>query len=346
MARVSDGCATWHFSAARVKLSSSQTARKYLTWCISMRRLASRTAARPGPGIAAIYQIESQMILAAAVADAPYAGGSDRPSRRAAGACLARRTDLTSLEASRMTQFTLAACNPALSPALSEQWAHDIRNTLATIGLHLERLQQLSGPGGAKAAHAALALVSRGAGMCSDAMVEARMPRPPSRRRGFDIVKTIKDVAALLEPTAPAGFEFRFECTDPHIVLGDQTEVFRILFNLAQNAVSVARRGARMSHVRFAIARNGTGVTVRVTDDGPGLPKAVKANLFRSPAPSGATSGFGLAIARELAERNGARLSIDDGTRGASFVLDLPHAAGREIAYGAAMPSLGRRIAS
>jgi hypothetical protein len=30
------GCATWHFSAARVKLSSWQSVRKYLIWCISI----------------------------------------------------------------------------------------------------------------------------------------------------------------------------------------------------------------------------------------------------------------------------------------------------------------------
>lgn len=245
-----------------------------------------------------------------------------------------------------MTQFTLAASNPAFSPAPSHQWAHDIRNTLATIGLHLERLQKLSGPGGAKAASAALALVNRGAGMCTEAMAEARMPRPPSRRRGFDLVTTIKDVAALLGPTAPEGFEFRIEGGGSSIVLGDQTEVFRILFNLVQNAVGAARRGARMSHIRIAVERSATGATVRISDDGPGLPKTVKANLFRSPGKAGAPSGFGLAIARELAERNGGRLSFVDGAQGAHFVLELPHAAGREIAYGAAMPSLGRRIAS
>src|SRR5262245_36014526 len=37
MARVSEGCATWHSSAARVKLSVRATAKKYRTWCISMR---------------------------------------------------------------------------------------------------------------------------------------------------------------------------------------------------------------------------------------------------------------------------------------------------------------------
>ena len=39
MARVSDGCETWQCLAARVKLRSEQTARKYLIWCISIRHV-------------------------------------------------------------------------------------------------------------------------------------------------------------------------------------------------------------------------------------------------------------------------------------------------------------------
>lgn len=244
-----------------------------------------------------------------------------------------------------MTQLTLAASNPTPSPTPSHQWAHDIRNTLATIGLHLETLQKLSGPAGGKAASAALALVHRGAGMCTDALSDALMPRAASRRRAFDLSKTVIEVVAALAPTAPDGFEFAFDSGEAHIALGNQSDVFRIIFNIVQNAVNAARRNARISQVTMAIERKALGVGVRISDNGPGLPKAVKAKLFRAPSESCAASGFGLAIARELAERNGGALSFVDGTEGATFLLELPQAAGREIISGAAMPSLGRRVA-
>lgn len=244
-----------------------------------------------------------------------------------------------------MTQLTLAASNPTLASMPPHQWTHDIRNILGTIGLHLETLEKLSGPAGAKAANAALALISRGGGMCAGALAEANGARHSSRPRGFDLAKTIKEVVALLEPTAPAGFKFRVESNESHIALGDQTEVFRILFNLAQNAVAAARRRTRLSQLSISVARKATGIAVRIADDGPGLPKTTKEALFRSPVEKGATSGFGLAIARELAERNGGSLTYVDGAKGATFVLELPNAGGREIPYGAAMPSLGRRAA-
>jgi signal transduction histidine kinase len=245
-----------------------------------------------------------------------------------------------------MTQLTLAASNPAFASLPPYQWTHDIRNILGTVGLHLEMLEKLSGPAGAKAASAALALIGRGGAMCAGALAEASGSRPSSRRRGFDLAKTVKEVVALLEPAAPAGFKFRVDCSESVIALGEQTEIFRILFNLAQNAVAAARRRPQLSELTISVVRSNTGISVRISDDGPGLPKAAKAALFRARSGTGATGGFGLAIARELAERNGGSLTYLDGAKGATFVLELPNAGGREIAYGAAMPSLGRRAAS
>ncbi len=244
-----------------------------------------------------------------------------------------------------MTQLTLAADNPTLVQAISAPWAHDIRNALATIGLHLETLERLSGPRGGKVTSAALALISRSASMCSEALTEAGRQKPASRRRGFDLRAAIAEVVALLEPLAPAGFEFEVDAGPSCIVLGDAAEIFRILFNLAQNAVSLAHRGNQIKRLRVTVARGDAGIAIRIADDGPGLPKAVKARLFRPGAAEGAANGFGLAIARELAERNGGRLSLLESGKGAAFLLELPQAAGADRARGAAMPSLGRRAA-
>lgn len=243
-----------------------------------------------------------------------------------------------------MTQLTLAASNPGYSQAPAIQWTHDIRNALATIGLHLETLERLAGPHGGKAASAALALVNRSATMCADALAEAHRQKPSSRRRSFDLVKTIAEVVKLLEPLAPAGLEFITDGIYSCFALGDQAEIFRIFFNLAQNAVVVARAGAPISQIRFSVARSEAGLAIRVSDDGPGLPKTIKAKLFHMPT-EGRTNGFGLAIARELAERNGGGLSLLAGAVGTTFLLELPSAAGIEIATVATMPSLGRRIA-
>jgi signal transduction histidine kinase len=246
-----------------------------------------------------------------------------------------------------MSQLTLASLNHAPSDqvsSVSAQWAHDIRNALATVGLHLETLERLSGSRGREIALAAHALMSRAATMCNEAMTQSGQSDAPIRRRGFDIVKTIVQIANLLRPTAPDEFEIRVAGSGTFIVLADPQDVFRILFNLVHNAITLARQGIRITHVTLLVERAGTSVTVRIADDGPGLPKAVRTNLFRATALSTAGShGLGLAIARELAERNGGVLKLADSARGATFTLEFTGLAAMPAESGA-MRSLGKRV--
>ncbi|GAB3150607.1 hypothetical protein GCM10027161_49930 [Microbispora hainanensis] len=74
----------------------------------------------------------------------------------------------------------------------------------------------------------------------------------------------------------------------------------------------------------------GTAV-LEVTDDGPGIPREQREKVFqrftrldsaRSRDAGGA--GLGLAIARQVAQNHGGRLTIEDSAEGARFVLRLP----------------------
>lgn len=222
-----------------------------------------------------------------------------------------------------MSQLTLASVTPALDAMPARQWAHDIRNALAVTGLHLETLERLSGSAGRKAASAAQAVMKRASDLCNASLAQPARPGQGSRRRGFDLMVTIKEIAAILEPAIPKGFEIRIAPQAMCMVLGDPTDIYRILFNLVQNAVAVARNGGRMTFVAIDIEYEASMVCVRITDDGPGLPKAIKSRLFRQTASTTGGSGMGIAIARELAERNGATLRHDDGAKGTRYVLEL-----------------------
>jgi C4-dicarboxylate-specific signal transduction histidine kinase len=184
--------------------------------------------------------------------------------------------------------------------------------------------------------------MKRTASMCSATLDHAVHLDQNGRRRGFDLVKIVKEIATILEPVAPQGFEIRISAEGPCVVMGDASDVFRIIFNLVQNAVSVARGGQPMSHVDIAIVPAGAVVTVRISDDGPGLPKAVRAKLFRAQTACAANcAGFGIAIARELAERNGAALRLSETGKGTAFTLELAGICAVALDTGAAMPSLG-----
>ncbi len=247
-----------------------------------------------------------------------------------------------------MPQLMLASVNPKLPAQPAAQWGHDIRNTLAIIGLHLETLTRLSGSRGRDVADAAQALLLRTAAMCNDAMAQGSQSESP--RRGFDVMKTIVQAANLLRPVAPEGFEIRVAASGAVFVLGDRQDVFRILFNLMHNAIMIARRqadnsGGKMTNISILVERAGATVALRIADDGPGLPQAIRAGLFQpQPGPSATGGcGFGLAIARELAERNGGMLQLAASAHGTTFVLELSGMASMPQEERGAMRSLGRR---
>src|ERR1700687_4033335 len=94
----------------------------------------------------------------------------------------------------------------ASDPVIQASVAHDLRSLLATIGLHLETLQRLSGPGGAKAADAAHALLALGATLCNNALERSSAAEAHARRRGVALLQIARQVADLLRPCAPQGF--------------------------------------------------------------------------------------------------------------------------------------------
>lgn len=225
-----------------------------------------------------------------------------------------------------MPQLVLASVNSAPDRPLSAQWVHDIRNALAITGLHLEALERLSGPKGQKAASAAQAVISRVAGMCSASLAEATRVDHATQRRGFDLMQTINEIVTILAPVVPDGFEIRLPQDGSCMVLASPGDIYRIIFNLVQNAIAVARNGARMSHVGIDLVRNESTVAIRIFDDGPGLPETIRSNIFRlRNASTTGGSGLGIAIARELAERNGGTLRLSAAARGTSYILELTH---------------------
>ena len=111
---------------------------------------------------------------------------------------------------------------------------------------------------------------------------------------------------------------------------GDPDAVARVVRILLDNSLRYAPPGAP---VRLRALCEGDHAAIEVTDRGPGIPEEERGRVFerfhRGRA-AGAAGGFGLglAIGRELAERMGGRLDLEDPPDGggARFVLELPTA--------------------
>ena len=212
-----------------------------------------------------------------------------------------------------------------MDPNAIAQWAHDIRNTLGTVVLYLEALERPSRTDTVSMLARSDALLKKATSMCSELMREAgESGKPP--RRIFDVTRIIEEVVGLIAPIVPAGTRLSLSSSGPVYVTADPKDVFRILFNLIHNAVGVARTNASLRSIAVALERNDATVTVTIADDGPGLPDGVRERLFRRGRSATGGSGYGLAIARELAERNGAVLELSDSARGTQFTIELQRA--------------------
>jgi signal transduction histidine kinase len=132
--------------------------------------------------------------------------------------------------------------------------------------------------------------------------------------------------------TAERGIVTRLDDSGGSVwALGDPGSIARILRILLDNAVRIS---PAHSELRIEL-RHGDDVAIRVCDQGPGVPTAEREQIFRRferGRDTGGTAGFGLglAIGRELAERMGGELVLEQDSvpsrPGATFTLRLPAA--------------------
>src|SRR6516164_2517385 len=222
-----------------------------------------------------------------------------------------------------MSHLTLLA--PSSPSRLRPALAHDIRNAMAVIALNVEKLEHFAGPAGIKAASAAHQLLTKVTALCNDSLREKANEFSAPRRISFDIVETVRQVIDILRPITPAGLTITLHPDYRHMVLGNPSDVLRIVFNLAHNAVTLARLSGKITLLDFHLEGVKALTLLRITDNGPGISPQARMQLFRpTSAPnSRATNGHGLLIARDLAERNGGTLLLAEVPAGTQFVLSL-----------------------
>jgi signal transduction histidine kinase len=199
---------------------------------------------------------------------------------------------------------------------------HDLRAILSTARLVSDGLAESAAPEVRRVAPRLFEAIDRAVALCTRTLDFSREGAPPFMPSRFELRRLIEEIGPAVasengltvEPAVPPGL----------MVRADRDQLFRVLLNLAQNAVE-----AGAQHVRFAAAAEDRIVTLDVADDGHGLPPRARENLFRpffGSARLGGT-GLGLAIARELMRGQGGDLVLVDTTgAGTTFRLTLPAA--------------------
>lgn len=109
-------------------------------------------------------------------------------------------------------------------------------------------------------------------------------------------------------------------------VLGSGSELQRVLINLVLNAADACGKGG---HIFIEAAyEDGQNLTIRVTDNGPGVPVELQERIFEpffSTKSASDGTGLGLALSRRIAESHRGELILEASERpGTTFCLRLP----------------------
>ena len=115
--------------------------------------------------------------------------------------------------------------------------------------------------------------------------------------------------------------KLRLEIEDAAQIRGDHDMLVQLLANLIQNAL---RYGADKQTITLKV----DGLTLWVSDEGPGVPVDERENVLRTLYQGEATRqgegfGLGLSLVRAIAELHGADLSLGDGPKGRGLSVRL-----------------------
>jgi two-component system, OmpR family, sensor kinase len=212
--------------------------------------------------------------------------------------------------------------------------SHELRTPLTSVLANLELLQ--ASLGGADQAEdrevvdSALRSSRRMSRLVSDLLLLARADagRLAAHHR-VDLAEIAGDAAA---EAAPLMGERHFELDNerPLRVEGSSDELHRMVLNLLDNASRHTPGGATIS---LRLSQQGNYAVIEVADDGPGIPAALRTQIFdrfvRGEGPSdtarGTGTGLGLAIVSAVANSHNGSVEVTDSpSGGALFSARIP----------------------
>jgi len=207
---------------------------------------------------------------------------------------------------------------------------HDLRNLLASAQLFSDRLASVPDPNVQRFAPKLMQSLERAIAFCQSTLSYGQVKEPPPERRAVALEALVEDVRETLGISSESRVRWITSVERGLSVDADSEQLFRVILNLARNALQALESRAPnepgRDQLRITGRREGAVVSVEISDTGPGVPERARAHLFE--AFQGSTrrggSGLGLAIAAELVRAHGGDIRLVDGTIGATFRLTIP----------------------
>jgi signal transduction histidine kinase len=223
------------------------------------------------------------------------------------------------------SQFDLASRFAAIS-RISGGVAHEIKNPLNAISLHLDLLRARAGVSGAELIPEIDVLSKEVRRLDRVVKTFLDFSRPVEVRfTEVDLGALAAEVAHLMTPQARlAGIEVQCDTpVAPALMRGDEDMLKQAVLNLVTNALEAMKQGG---HLRLSVGRTDNAVTLEVADDGPGIPDEVRDKVFQlyfTTKEKG--SGIGLAMTyRAVQLHNGTVDFTSEIGHGTTFRFQFP----------------------
>lgn len=210
--------------------------------------------------------------------------------------------------------------------------AHELRTPLTILKGEIEiALRSSQDPAEIRQAlTSCLEEVDRLNALVEDLLLMARMEAkalstPPAP---INLAEVVQDAApALTELATRAGNHCSVVALAPLWVQGYESLLFRLVFNLAENAIKYTPEGGT---IEVTLEQQDGSAVLQVKDNGPGIAAEAQEHIFDrffrgDPSREGSGTGLGLALVRSITELHHGQITLSSTPgRGSCFRVTLP----------------------
>lgn len=149
------------------------------------------------------------------------------------------------------------------------------------------------------------------------------------RSERIELAPLVEEIITDLTPLASQNDITMEQDCDNVVITGSDALIYRLVFNLIENAVKYNRRGGSVS---VSVHMENNDVVVRVSDTGCGIPEKYRESIFqpffrvdKSRSRQMGGVGLGLALVHEIAVLHGGSVRAEPGNKsGTVFIVTLP----------------------
>lgn len=207
--------------------------------------------------------------------------------------------------------------------------AHELKTPLTALTLQLQLAQRAQTETDRMSAFADLKRgLERSSHLVNQLLTLARQEPGTTEQahKPVDLAEICRQVKADLSAAALSKLScIELIMADQCIVIGDVDSLHTLVENLLDNAI---RYSPAQSSILIAIERNRETLTLRVRDNGNGVPEEDLSRLcdrfYRVPGTKEGGSGLGLAIVQQIAQSHSASLHIHNLHPGLEICVDFP----------------------